>query len=187
MSEFLFKLLTTSIPGTKSRKVDKFFMTHDIAWFNKFSIYQNLDSPLNRMLRALSMLRRRISRRGLLLLSAALLFLAVASFYIISFSRFKPVTTTEPLSLPEEFLSPFHTRVSIYLYWWFISETLSSTLRKSLQQLHEDTYKHPVFLSFSRNYLIRVIWLKKQQEPKSRLFYCSHGQIFHVIKNWIVG
>ena len=125
--------------------------THDIAWFNKFSIYQNLDFPLNRMLRALSMLRRRISRRGLLLLSGALLFLAVASFYIISFSRFKPVTTTEPLSLPEEFLSPFHTRVSS-LHCWLISETLSSTLGKSLQKLHEDTYKLPVFHSFLINY-----------------------------------
>ena len=69
------------------------------------------------MLRALSKSRRcrRISRRGLLLLSAALLVLAVTLFYIISFPWFKPVKTIEALSLPEEFLSPFKTGVSNHI------------------------------------------------------------------------
>ena len=147
-----------------------------------------IDSPLNRMLRALPRLRRRISRRKLLLLCGVLLFLAVALFYIISFSRFKPVTTTEPLSLPEEFLTPFHTRVC-NLYCWLISETLLSTLRKSLQNC---TRTLTNYLSF------RVFWLIIVYEPfdcnnKSRktwepsLFSCSQGQIFHIIKNWIIG
>ena len=96
-----------------SRTYLVFLFIHD----NEFSIYLNLNSPLNRMLRALSKSRRcrRISRRGLLLLSAALLVLAVTLFYIIPFPWFKPVKTIEALSLPEEFLSPFHTGVSNHI------------------------------------------------------------------------
>ena len=72
--------------------------------------------PLNRMKRTLSRLRRlslylcgRIRGKVKFLLFGALLVLAVTLFYVFSS---KPVTTPEVLSLPEEFLSPFHTKVS---------------------------------------------------------------------------
>lgn len=102
------------------------------------------------MLRALPGLRRRLHRRGLLLLSGGLLFLAVTSFYVTFFPRFKPVTTIEGSSLPKEFLSPFHTRVPSLDYCTHRIEEEVSVRRseRAPNKLHVTDYH--VYKTFSQ-------------------------------------
>lgn len=125
-------------------------------------------------LRRLPLFRGRIPGRVSLLLLGALLVLAVSLFCVFhSVFHFKPVTTPEDSSLPEEFLSPFDTKVGDLLVWLVLSVFFLKFIARGLFSLLWNN----ISLKFRQDMLYVCFALSSYFHARSTRVLCSHPLI----------